>query len=168
MNLRHKTNLIAVHCSATPAHMDVGVLQIRQWHIDKGWDDIGYHFVIRRDGMIQAGRGIQFVGAHVQGHNADSIGVCLVGGTDDAGKAQNNFTPEQFRSLAVILKRLRELYPHTIICGHRDLSPDLNGDGIVEPQEWVKQCPSFDVRAWLDTENIIQDERQPPPVGTGI
>ncbi len=76
-------NEIIVHCSATPESMDIGVKEIRDWHVnDNKWDDIGYHFVIRRDGTIECGRSIDKAGAHCKGHNAHSIGMCLVGGED--------------------------------------------------------------------------------------
>ena len=73
-------NRIIIHCSDTTASQDIKASDIRQWHIERGWSDIGYHFVIRRDGLIDLGRDISTKGAHAKGHNHDSIVVCLVGG----------------------------------------------------------------------------------------
>lgn len=140
-----KINLILVHCSATPAAMDVGVREIRAWHTlpppkGNGWADIGYHFVIRRDGTVETGRPIAQTGAHAAGHNAHSIGVCLVGGVDTGGpkgQAVNNFTAAQFKSLKKLLVQLQKDHPGVArILGHRDVQPG-------------KACPSFSVRDWL-------------------
>jgi len=81
---------VIVHCSATKPSMDIGVDVIRQWHMNKGWSDIGYHYVIRRNGAVELGRDLdkdgdvdEEIGAHAYGHNATSIGICLIGGVDD-------------------------------------------------------------------------------------
>ena len=138
MTERKSTRYLVVHCSATRPSMDIGAREIRQWHKAKGWSDIGYHYVIRRDGRVEKGRPENTIGAHVSGHNANSIGVCLVGGVSDKDytKAENNFTKEQFESLKSLLKTLSEKYPKATILGHRDF-PKV-----------AKACPSFDVRPW--------------------
>lgn len=141
-------NLLVVHCSATPAARDIGVNEIRGWHKANGWNDIGYHYVIRRDGTVETGRAEAIAGAHVSGHNAKSIGVCLVGGVKPDMTPEANFTPAQFIALEQLLRQLKGRFPTARICGHRDLSPDRNGDGKVTPGEWVKACPTFDVPAW--------------------
>lgn len=143
MAKRKETKYIAVHCAATPAGMDIGVKEIDRWHRTKGFLKIGYHFVIRRTGQIELGRDEDEIGAHVQGYNAVSIGVCLVGGVDadDVSKAENNFTKEQFSTLRTLLERLQIQYPDAEVLGHRDF-PDV-----------AKACPSFDVRAWLKSTN---------------
>jgi len=147
--VRHRTDYIVVHCSATRATSDIGADEIRDWHVHKnGWKDIGYHAVVRRDGEIEWGRHFDEEGAHVAGQNYRSVGVCLVGGIDFEGNPENNFTDEQFESLTVLLEVLQRAYPSALILGHRDLSPDLDGDGVVEKHEWVKDCPCFDVRDW--------------------
>lgn len=146
---RDRTELIVVHCSATQPNADIGKREITQWHRERGFDTIGYHYVIRRNGDVETGRRESEIGAHVRGHNLYSIGVCLVGGVDTKGKPENNFNPAQFEALESVLKGLKERYPTTRIVGHRDLSPDRNGDGKITRDEFVKACPSFDVRDWL-------------------
>lgn len=150
--VRRRTDYIVVHCSATPPSSDIGVDEIREWHKRNGWSDIGYHAVIRRDGEIEFGRPFDAIGAHVQGQNARSVGVCLVGGVNAAGKSENNFTEEQFESLVAIVEMLKRAYPLADVLGHRDLSPDLDGDGIIEKHEWLKDCPCFDVREFFANE----------------
>lgn len=131
-------NLIVVHCADTPSTMDVGVKEIREWHVkDNGWDDIGYHFVIRRSGTIEDGRPILVPGAHVAGHNKNSIGICLVGGK--SGKPL--FTKEQFVALKMMLINLKQIFAHAEIKGHYELDDK-------------KTCPNFNVQEWLDEENI--------------
>jgi N-acetyl-anhydromuramyl-L-alanine amidase AmpD len=146
---RETTDLIVVHCSATGPAADIGVAQITQWHKQRGFDTVGYHYVIRRNGTLETGRRESEIGAHVRGHNANSIGVCLAGGVDAKGKPENNFTPAQFSALENLLRELKSRYPHARILGHRDLSPDKNGDGRITPDEFIKACPSFDVTQWL-------------------
>lgn len=122
--------------------MDIGVKEIREWHTAKppkgnGWRDIGYHRVIRRDGTVEQGRALEEIGAHVAGHNAYSIGVCLVGGVDAKNKPESNFTPQQWKALEAQLLDLTKLYPDVRICGHRDIDRG-------------KARPSFSVSAWLE------------------
>ena len=151
--MRRLTRYIVVHASATGPTSDIGVDEIRDWHVNKnGWSDIGYHAVIRRSGQIEYGRHFDEPGAHVKGQNYQSVGVCMVGGVDANNKPENNFTAPQFASLKILLAMLRRSYPNAAILGHRDLSPDLDGDGIVEKHEWLKDCPCFDVQAWLKGE----------------
>lgn len=146
---RRRTEYIVVHCSATGPDSDIGADEIDDMHKRRGWSGIGYHAVIRRDGEIEFGRHFDAVGAHVQGQNMRSVGICLVGGLDANKTPANNFSTAQLVSLHVMLDMLQRAYPGAEILGHRDLSPDLDGDGIVEPHEWLKQCPCFDVREWL-------------------
>jgi N-acetylmuramoyl-L-alanine amidase len=141
-------DFIVVHCSATGPKQDIGALEIDQWHRKRGWIKIGYHLVIRRNGAIEPGRELDEQGAHVTGRNSNTLGVCLVGGINADGKAEDNYTPAQHRQLLFTLRALKARHPNAQIVGHRDLSPDLNGDGFVTRHEWVKECPSFDVKAW--------------------
>lgn len=150
--MRH-INLIVVHCSATNPHQDIGVNEIDQWHRDRGWRGCGYHAVIRRNGTLEHGRDITDVGAHAYGYNKHSIGVCVVGGVDINGQAANNFTREQLHTLRGYLDALSSIFKEAEIKGHRDLSPDVDGDGVIESWEWQKQCPSFDVTEWYKGEN---------------
>ncbi len=147
--MRRRTEYIVVHCSATPPSSDIGADEIDTWHKNRGWKKIGYHAVIRRSGEIEFGRSFDEVGAHVKGWNTRSVGVCLVGGvTEDDGEAEDNFTQAQYESLMCVVAMLERAYPDAEVLGHRDLSPDLDGDGVVEESEWIKDCPCFDVREW--------------------
>lgn len=143
---------LTIHCSATPATADWGVKEIRRIHVGQnGWSDVGYHLIIKRDGTVENGRPMTRMGAHVKGHNRDNIGVCLIGGVDANGKGENNFTPAQLCKLQSVIFGLCAQYkiPLDNVKGHRDWFPDHNGDGIIDSRDWLKVCPSFDVRAWL-------------------
>lgn len=142
---------LVVHCAATRADSDIGLKEIRSWHYQRGFVDIGYHYVIRRDGGVETGRPLDRPGAHARGFNHLSLGICLVGGVASDGKTpENNFTPEQFHALWALLQELKKKYPEALILGHRDL-PNVN-----------KGCPSFDVQLWWDEENNYVSEREDP------
>lgn len=143
-----KIKYIVLHCSATREGQNVSVRDIDRWHRQRGFRMIGYHYVILLDGSIRKGRDIAQVGAHVAGNNANSIGICYVGGLDADGKPKDTRTGEQKASLFYLLQQLREQFPDAVICGHRDFSPDLNGDGVIEPWEWMKACPCFDAEEY--------------------
>lgn len=137
-------HLVVVHCSATPPDMDVGVAEIRDWHVkERGWRDVGYHWIIRREGIIEDGRPEDQIGAHVKGHNEKSIGVCLIGGTNanDRAKAEFNFTMAQMAQLAFLLDKIGHRHPLAKLCGHRDLDPH-------------KACPAFNVKAWWGGDKL--------------
>lgn len=139
---RASTDYIVVHCSATAPGMDIGRADIDRWHRAKGWNGIGYHFVIRRDGTIETGRPRDAIGAHVENWNAVSLGICMAGGVAANGAtAENNFTQDQWVSLTALLKELQEVYPKATIQGHRDF-PRV-----------AKACPSFDVKKWWRAVN---------------
>lgn len=127
-----KLNGIIVHCSATPEGKDFTVADITKWHIARGFNTIGYHYVIYRDGSVHAGRPIEQIGAHCQGHNADTIGVCYIGGLASDGKTpKDTRTLAQKDALVSLLLSLKHKYPSiTWIRGHRDFAN--------------KACPSFD------------------------
>lgn len=154
MAIRRGTNLLVVHVTATPAAMDIGAKEVDAMHRAKGWSGIGYHFVIRRNGKVETGRNIRQIGAHVQGWNSVSIGVALVGGIDESGRPQDNRTPEQTASLIQLLTQLQKTYPHAEVCGHRDLSPDKNRDGVISPDEHIKACPCFDAIPWARANGL--------------
>ena len=138
---------IVVHCTATRAWQDFDVDDIRKMHKAKGWADIGYHYLVKLDGTIQQGRDVDIIGAHVSDHNTHSIGIVYVGGLDNQGKAKDTRTENQKCALLNLLMDLRKLYPKAKISGHRDFSPDKNGDGILTPDEYFKSCPCFDAKA---------------------
>lgn len=127
---------ITLHCSATRPSQIAGVKEIRAWHRKKGWADIGYHFVVRRDGRVEKGRPLSQTGAHVQGWNKDNIGICLEGGLDDRWQPSNNFTREQWRSLKPLVASLKAKARKAKVVGHRDF-PNVN-----------KACPCFEAKAW--------------------
>lgn len=127
---------ITLHCSATRPTQIAGVKEIRQWHRKKGWADIGYHFVVRRDGRVEKGRPITETGAHVQGWNKNNVGICLEGGINDRFQPENNFTREQWRALKPLVAGLREKATKAKIVGHRDF-PKVD-----------KACPCFDAKTW--------------------
>ena len=131
---------IIVHCTATPEGRNYSVDQIRSDHKKQGWADIGYHYVIYRDGSIHNGRDVDLIGAHCVGHNTYSIGVCYVGGLENNPgvpyaklKAKDTRTPQQKAALLNILTNLRRQYPQAKIYGHHDF-------------EKRKDCPSFDAK----------------------
>lgn len=162
-------DLIVVHCSATPSGKALGTglgnrrrtaaQIIDGWHMQRGFarqpdavaaynsglPHIGYHYVIDLDGLVQGGRRLSEVGAHVAGHNANSIGICLVGGAERVAQ----YSRAQWASLKQLVTTLRLQRPTARVVGHRNLSPDANGDGTVQPAEWTKTCPGFDVAGWL-------------------
>ena len=152
---RKATRYIVLHCSATRPAQFVDASIIRQWHKAKGWSDIGYHYVIRRDGTVEPGRAETAIGAHVAGHNASTLGICLVGGLNNTtAKPEDNFTPRQRAALKRLCEALLGRYPGATILGHRDLSPDRNRDGAITPNEWLKACPCFDARDWAKSAGL--------------
>ncbi len=124
---------IVLHCSATIEGKEYSVDTIRKWHTNKGWSDIGYHYVIQLDGTISQGRPINKQGAHVRGHNKDSIGICYIGGIDADKKPKDTMTPEQNSAFRMLVRSIRILFGEDItIHGHNEFSS--------------KACPSFIVK----------------------
>lgn len=204
---KRQVDLVVIHCSATPSGKPLhqgergkpGYLNAAQvidaWHAARGFKReaaavrafssrlpaIGYHYVIDLTGEVWSGRALDEIGAHAQGFNAHSVGICMVGGSEP----QAMYTLPQWNSLRDVVAMLLTQYgiprvlPRRIVgksypqgytmvngvCGHRDLSPDANGNGLVEPFEWLKTCPGFDVGAWLsrgmrpDAKNIYQEKQ---------
>ena len=145
---------LVIHCSATRAGQDVRAADIDKWHKERGFAGIGYNFVIDLDGTVEVGRPLNMNGAHCNtaglsglAYNKHSIGICYVGGLDENGNPADTRTPEQKLSLANLVYKLINEYPIVEVIGHRDASPDKNKDGKITPNEWIKQCPCFDVRA---------------------
>lgn len=126
--------LLVVHCTATPAGRPVGRDTVDSWHRQWGWSGIGYHYLVGLDGTVETGREEARMGAHCQHHNAHSIGICYVGGTDSQGHPADTRTEAQRLAIRRLLSELRGRYPKALIVGHRDLNP-------------LKACPSFDAAA---------------------
>lgn len=169
-------NQIILHCSASPNgrslfqgsvksgdlitpaqvidgwHKKRGFKRANSWRLRQNYnlEALGYHYLIYTNGTIVTGRHMNEIGAHTQGFNSASIGICMVG-TDQ-------FTEKQWAALATCVKSLQALYPKATVRGHRDYSPDIDGDGTVEPHEWLKVCPSFSVASWLKNNMT-------PPIG---
>ena len=136
-----RIDTIVIHCSVTHPGQNIGSETIRRWHtapnkVGGPFSDIGYHFVIRRDGTLEEGRPIDQVGAHAKGHNKHSIGICMVGGVSKSGHIEANFTRKQWRTLDRLEAGLRFTFPDAKFIGHRDVP------GV------TKECPSFDAKAF--------------------
>lgn len=123
---------IIIHCAATPEGKDFTVDDIRKWHLQRGFADIGYHYVIYRDGSIHEGRDINLIGAHTTNHNTSSIGICYIGGVDAQGRPKDTRTEAQKESIEKLILMLLKEYP-TInkISGHYMYAN--------------KACPSYNV-----------------------
>lgn len=153
-------NEIIVHCTATPAAWMDGkptsakVSEVRLWHTrDRGWKDIGYHFLIDRDGTIAKGRPLEQIGAHVQGHNTGTIGISLIGGHGSFSfdPFAKNFTPQQDRAARMLIADLRARFPDIRrISGHNEYA--------------AKACPGFSVAKWLaaSPEAVTKPQTAPP------
>lgn len=143
-----KITEIILHCAATPEGKDYTVEQIRAWHTTpkpkgNGWQDIGYHYVIYRDGSVHPGRPVEQQGAHCTGHNARSIGVCYIGGNAADGKTpKDTRTAAQRTAMERFVRQLLRQYPGATVHGHNEFA--------------AKACPSFDVQAWLKATGITK------------
>ena len=140
-------NLIVVHCSATREDKSFTEHDLDVCHRRRGFNGVGYHFYIRKNGDIKSTRPLERIGAHSRGFNRESIGICYEGGLDGHGCPADTRTPEQRAALRLLVHQLLETFPGSRVCGHRDLSPDRNGNGEIEPEEWIKACPCFEVKA---------------------
>ena len=125
---------LIIHCSDTPDNKNIGASYIHKMHLNFGCHGIGYHKVIKRDGLVENGRPEFWIGAHVKGLNNNSLGVCLIG--------KKKFTAKQFDSLKKVLKSWKTIYPNAKICGH------------CEAVKTNKTCPNFDVQEWLNSNKI--------------
>jgi N-acetylmuramoyl-L-alanine amidase len=133
--ITRKIDKIIIHCSATREGQHIDVDTIRDWHVNgRGWSDIGYHYVIYLDGTVHPGRPVEKSGAHTKGQNANSIGICYIGGVETDGKTpKDTRTPEQKAALDNLLFVLTDIFANTTIHGHNEFA--------------AKACPSFDVQA---------------------
>lgn len=146
---------LTFHCSASKpaAALKQTAADIDAMHKARGFNKIGYHYFVRYDGTIEKGRPDIQVGAHVQGHNTGNLGVCYAGGLDENGKPKDTRSPQQKAALRNLAGVLMSKYPNLRLPGrmkgHRDWSPDLDHDGVIEKHEWLKDCPCFDVATEL-------------------
>lgn len=143
-----RINLLVLHCSATPQGVRYLPAQLVEDHKRRGLSTAGYHYYITLEGDLYALRPVSQVGAHVKGYNRHSIGICYEGGLDRRRKPCDTRTPAQRQMLRQLINELKQLYPNVMVMGHRDLSPDRNGDGKVTPEEWLKACPCFDAKLY--------------------
>lgn len=147
---------IILHCSATKPSQDIDAATIRGWHLARGWDDIGYHYVIRLDGVIESGRPLSVMGAHVKGHNRDTVGICYVGGLDADGEpydTMNGRQADSFRRLVYAL--CVTLNTRLSVHGHNEFS--------------AKACPSFavsekfsELHSWASSYQQRFGDQRPP------
>lgn len=138
-----KITLIVVHCTATRCTSSLTPQQLEESHRLRGFACCGYHYYIQRNGQTTPMRPVEKIGAHAKGYNANSIGIAYEGGLNADGNPADTRTDAQRAALVSLLTQLHEHYPDARIVGHRDLSPDLNGNGRIEPSEYVKACPCF-------------------------
>ena len=145
---------IIIHCSATRSGQDLRAKDIDRIHKARGFKQIGYNFVIDLDGLVENGRPLSMDGAHCntkglskESYNKHSIGICYIGGLDKNGKPADTRTEAQKNALRDLVAKLCKEYDIIEVLGHRDTSPDLDGSGEVEPAEFIKACPCFDVRS---------------------
>lgn len=147
-------NELFIHCSATqPKWMAANscqqkVEEIRRWHTDKGWSNIGYHFVVDRQGDVCVGRPVERVGAHAKGHNKNSIGICLIGGfgSDADDKFEEHYTDLQRKALDNLIKDLTDEHSNAKIRGHNEVSS--------------KACPGFRVKEYLDGQSKAKEDNE--------
>lgn len=135
---------IFVHCTAGSQRQTVADLQAEFKR--KRWEHPGYHYVVQADGTITQLLDEKYVSNGVKGYNSTSINVAYMGGINAEGKATDNRTDAQKESLRKLLKLLKGRYQKAEIMGHRDISPDANSNGIVDPWERIKECPCFDAK----------------------
>ena len=153
-----RVQYLVVHCTATPAHMNITGARIREWHmmpkpVGNGWSRPGYHDLILRDGSIETLNSFKMRGIHARGYNALSIAICLVGGSEDGddapgwqGEPTYNFEDVQIESLVLTLNYLTRKFPKAEVVGHRDLDNK-------------KACPSFDAKTWWARGGNIRGAR---------
>ena len=140
-------NLIVIHCSTTREDKSFTEYDLDVCHRRRGFNGTGYHFYIRKNGDIKSTRPIERIGAHSRGFNKESIGICYEGGLDKNGKAKDTRTDAQKKAMRELVQDICHRHDIIDILGHRDTSPDKNGNGIVEKCEWMKECPCFDVKS---------------------
>ena len=165
-----KLKYLVIHCTATPEGREVSSADIRRWHTSpasaggRGWKQVGYTDLFKLDGSVErlvsnnedANVDPWEITNGVKGFNSISRHVVYAGGVDKTGKTKDTRTEAQKKALKEYVLDFHRRFPDVKIVGHRDLSPDKNGNGIIEPSEWIKACPSFDVSSWLTSIGIKQ------------
>lgn len=142
-----KINLVVIHCSATPPSMNIGKSVIDKWHRAKGFFGCGYHYVIKRNGKVEIGRPEETIGAHTQGYNERSIGICIVGGiSEEKGNPECNYTDEQWETLKTLATDLQKRYPGIKFIGHNQVAN--------------KACPCFNVPKWVKAGMVKATENK--------
>ena len=143
---KRKVDKIVIHCTGTlPSATAQNIL--KGWR-EKGWTSNGYHWLIDRFGIATRLQDDELISNGVKGHNSRSVHICYIGGLVN-GKPIDTRTQEQKETLTMLIDEYLVKYPNSEVLGHRDLSPDLDKDGIVEPHEFIKSCPCFSVSEWL-------------------
>jgi hypothetical protein len=144
-----RIDFITIHTSATPQTATVEGIK-RYWREVLGWRSPGYHLIISPRGTISRLAIDEEICNGVAGFNKHALHVSYIGGVDANGKPLDNRTDAQKAALLSVVQAWADKYPTAKIMGHRDFSRDLNRDGILQPSEWAKACPSFDVREWCE------------------
>lgn len=144
MKIEHNRHTAVMHVSATKMSIDYTVERLERDHRARGFNGIGYHYYIDKHGTIHKCRPLTRNGAHVSGHNKNTIGICCEGGIGEDGIATDTMTDSQQLAVEGLLLALKKGNPSMKVKGHRDYSPDLNGDGKITKYERIKECPCYD------------------------
>lgn len=165
-----KLKYLVIHCTATPEGREVTGANIRRWHTSpvsaggRGWKQVGYTDLFKLDGTVErlannnedANVDPWEITNGAKGYNSVSRHIVYAGGTDKNGKAKDTRTDAQKKAMKEYVLDFHRRFPDVKILGHRELSPDKNGNGIIEPSEWIKACPSFEVSEWLKSIGVNQ------------
>lgn len=143
--MKRDIKYIALHCTA--GAQSATIVEVERVFAVRGWSRPGYHYVITADGKIHQLLDEDKISNGVRGYNKVTINIAYTGGVD-ISKAEispiDNRTEAQKKAIVILLKELRKRYPNAKIQGHRDFSPDVNGNGVVDKWERIKECPCFD------------------------
>ncbi|RUP39777.1 MAG: N-acetylmuramoyl-L-alanine amidase [Acinetobacter sp.] len=147
---------IVLHCTAGAQTQSLASIKAH-WR-NQGWKTDGYHHLISHDGAVNDLVPIEKPSNGVKGYNSVSINICYKGGVDlKTGRPLDNRTDLQKAAMKGLVLKYKQMFPDAIILGHRDFSPDKNRDGVIQPNEWMKACPSFSVKEWLQQEGIANN-----------
>lgn len=150
---------IVLHCTAGPQNQSLDI--IKAFWKSKGWNHYGYHHMIKPDGTIINLVPIEEISNGVQGFNAHSINISYFGGVGPHGEIIDNRTDAQKAAQKQLVQKYMDMFPTATVLGHRDFSPDKNRDGIIQESEWMKACPSFSVKDWLQQEGLVKNPVMP-------